>query len=103
MSEDRDEPVWPPALFGKQFREAGEQAVEQQSELIRQMMAGGANGFSGFSQLDAMSRSMATFKTRIQSGGRISVPDAEREALEIDEGDIVQTIVIPLERDGKSQ
>jgi bifunctional DNA-binding transcriptional regulator/antitoxin component of YhaV-PrlF toxin-antitoxin module len=38
----------------------------------------------------------AVFKTRVQSGGRISIPDAEREALGIDEGDIVQTVVIPL-------
>ncbi|MFT4889284.1 MAG: bifunctional DNA-binding transcriptional regulator, partial [Halobacteriales archaeon] len=33
-----------------------------------------------------------------QSGGRISIPDAEREALDIEEGDIVQTIVIPVKR-----
>jgi bifunctional DNA-binding transcriptional regulator/antitoxin component of YhaV-PrlF toxin-antitoxin module len=49
------------------------------------------------SQLGAMSQ-MAMFKTRVQSGGRISIPDAEREALDIDEGDIVQTVVIPLKR-----
>jgi bifunctional DNA-binding transcriptional regulator/antitoxin component of YhaV-PrlF toxin-antitoxin module len=41
---------------------------------------------------------MAMFKTRVQSGGRISIPDAEREALDIDEGDIVQTVVIPIKR-----
>ncbi len=41
---------------------------------------------------------MATFKTRVQSGGRISIPDAERETLDIEEGDIVQTIVIPINR-----
>jgi bifunctional DNA-binding transcriptional regulator/antitoxin component of YhaV-PrlF toxin-antitoxin module len=50
----------------------------------------------GLSGLSAMSMETATFKTRVQSGGRISIPDAEREALGIDEGDIVQTIVIPL-------
>ena len=49
------------------------------------------------SDLGAMSR-MATFKTRVQSGGRISIPDAEREALDIEEGDIVQTVVIPIKR-----
>jgi len=46
-------------------------------------------------QLGAMSQ-MATFKTRVQSGGRISIPDAEREALGIEEGDIVQTVVLPV-------
>jgi bifunctional DNA-binding transcriptional regulator/antitoxin component of YhaV-PrlF toxin-antitoxin module len=44
---------------------------------------------------------MATFKTRIQSGGRISIPDAEREALDIGEGDIVQTVVVPVKRTGE--
>jgi bifunctional DNA-binding transcriptional regulator/antitoxin component of YhaV-PrlF toxin-antitoxin module len=41
----------------------------------------------------------ATFKTRVQSGGRISIPDAEREALDIEEGDIVQAVVVPIKRD----
>ncbi len=36
------------------------------------------------------------FKAKIQSGGRLSIPGAEREALGIDEGDIVQTFIIPI-------
>lgn len=103
MSDERDDPMWPPALFGQQVQEMSEQAVEQQTEMLRQLMGGNTSGLSGFSQLDAMSRNMATFKTRIQSGGRISIPDAEREALDIDEGDIVQTIVIPIKRQRDSK
>jgi bifunctional DNA-binding transcriptional regulator/antitoxin component of YhaV-PrlF toxin-antitoxin module len=38
------------------------------------------------------------FKTTVQSGGRISIPEAEREALDIDDGDLVQVIIIPIER-----
>jgi hypothetical protein len=64
-------------------------------ELLQQF-AGGGSGFDGFSGLGSMSMGTAVFKTRVQSGGRISIPDAEREALGIDEGDIVQTVVIPL-------
>lgn len=37
------------------------------------------------------------FKTTIGSNGRISIPEAERDALRINEGDLVQIIVIPLE------
>jgi bifunctional DNA-binding transcriptional regulator/antitoxin component of YhaV-PrlF toxin-antitoxin module len=40
----------------------------------------------------------AMFKTTVQSGGRISIPEAERQALKIDDGDLVQVIVIPIER-----
>jgi bifunctional DNA-binding transcriptional regulator/antitoxin component of YhaV-PrlF toxin-antitoxin module len=42
------------------------------------------------------------FKTTIQSGGRISIPEAERQALKIDDGDLVQVIVIPIERKHKN-
>jgi AbrB family looped-hinge helix DNA binding protein len=42
------------------------------------------------------------FKTTVQSGGRISIPEAERQALNIEEGDLVQVIVVPIERKHKS-
>lgn len=48
-------------------------------------------------QIGTMSK-LATFKTRVQSGGRLSIPDAEREALDIEEGDIVQAVVLPVKR-----
>ena len=40
----------------------------------------------------------AVFKVKVRSGGRISIPEAEREALGIREGDIVQVILAPLSR-----
>ena len=89
--------MWTPAAFARQLQESSEDAVEQQMELFRQF-SGGGSGFSGFSGLGSMSMGTAVFKTRVQSGGRISIPDAEREALGIEEGDIVQTVVIPLKR-----
>jgi hypothetical protein len=95
MTEDDDGPTWPPMMSG--WQEAGEQAMEQQQELLRQMFQAGGAGGLDMNQLGAMSQT-ATFKTRVQSGGRISIPDAEREALDIEEGDIVQTVVIPVKR-----
>jgi AbrB family looped-hinge helix DNA binding protein len=41
------------------------------------------------------------FKTTVQSGGRISIPEAERIALNIEEGDLVQVIVTPILRKKK--
>ena len=73
-------------------------AMEQQSEFMRRFFTPRFD--AGFGGLGAMSRSMATFKTRVQSGGRISIPDTEREALDIQEGDIVQTVVVPVKRGG---
>lgn len=95
MTDDDDAATWPPNMF-----KAFQQASEQQQEMLQQMLgAGGSNGRSidSLNSLQAMSR-MATFKTRVQSSGRISIPDAEREALDIEEGDIVQTVVIPVKR-----
>ena len=40
----------------------------------------------------------AVFKVKVRSGGRISIPEAEREALGIREGDIVQVILAPLSK-----
>ncbi len=98
MTEEDDPAMWTPAAFAQQLQESSEDAVEQQMELFRQFASAGGSGFSGFSGLGSMSMGTAVFKTRVQSGGRISIPDAEREALGIEEGDIVQTVVIPLKR-----
>jgi hypothetical protein len=98
--EDGGQPTWPPVPFVQQFQDASEDAVRRQMELFEQFVSGGSGrGFGGFTQLDELSRETAMFKTRVQSGGRISIPDAEREALDIDDGDIVQTVVIPLKTD----
>ncbi|MFB6123889.1 MAG: AbrB/MazE/SpoVT family DNA-binding domain-containing protein [Haloferacaceae archaeon] len=104
MTNDDESPMWSPAAFAKQMQETmqetSEDAFQQQLELFDQFTSGGG-GFDGFSQLGAMSMGTAMFKTRVQSGGRISIPDAERETLGIEEGDIVQTIVIPVKRNSE--
>lgn len=38
------------------------------------------------------------FKTTVGSNGRISIPEAERDALKLNEGDLVQVIILPLEK-----
>jgi hypothetical protein len=97
MTDDSDGPAWPlnPLDPLSAFQEASEQAAKQQQQLLAGLMGGSGGSLGG--QLGTMSQ-MATFKTRVQSGGRVSIPDAEREALDIEEGDIVQTVVIPVKR-----
>lgn len=63
--------------------------MEQQMSLMRAM--------GGFPTPDALS-GVGAFKARVQSGGRISLPEAEREALGIEEGDVVQTFVVPVKK-----
>lgn len=43
------------------------------------------------------------FKTTIGSNGRISIPEAERDALKLNEGDLVQVIVLPIDKKKKQE
>jgi len=98
--DDTEGLMWTPNLL-KNLQNVSEQATRQQQEALQQLLLGASGGSPDLGdlsdQMGAMSQ-MATFKTRIQSGGRISIPDAEREALDIQEGDIVQTVVVPVKR-----
>lgn len=106
MADDEDDGLFTPTVL-KNLQEAAEGATRQQQRMLQQVLGGGGvagpagaggEGGGGLApQLSAMAQT-ATFKTRVQSGGRISIPDAEREALDIEEGDIVQTVVIPVKR-----
>jgi DNA-binding transcriptional regulator/RsmH inhibitor MraZ len=100
QDDGTDGMLWPQE-FVKTLQETSEQATKKQQEAFQQLLLGSASVTPDLGdvseQLGAMSQ-MATFKTRVQSGGRISIPDAEREALDIEEGDIVQTVVLPVKR-----
>jgi len=45
--------------------------------------------------------SWGAFKTTVGSNGRISIPEAERDALGLKEGDLVQVVVVPVEKKSK--
>ncbi len=100
-NESQDAAMWPQNVL-KAMQETSEQATRTQQEALQNLFMGTASSTPDLGdiseQLGTMSQ-MATFKTRIQSGGRISIPDAEREALDIGEGDIVQAVVVPVKRD----
>ncbi|RQG97670.1 AbrB/MazE/SpoVT family DNA-binding domain-containing protein [Natrarchaeobius chitinivorans] len=105
MTDDSDRSLWfPPAMFTEQMQEAGEQVAESQTEMMKQLMqASSSNPLENASAFGPMNMGTATFKARVQSGGRVSIPGPEREALDIEEGDIVQTIVVPVKRNRDEQ
>ena len=81
------------------FKKAIEKGSEDQSEFIKQFSSIQQETFQNFfTMLQGLTYYNAMFKTTVQSGGRISIPDAERKALRIEEGDLVQVILIPIER-----
>lgn len=46
--------------------------------------------------LEKAASNHALFKAKVGESGRVTIPTAEREVLEIEEGDVVQVIVKPL-------
>jgi len=79
----------PTAMFTEgmqEMQEAGEQVAESQQEMMKQLFASHvsepARERLGVRSHEFMGTA-ATFKARVQSGGRISIPGPEREALDI--------------------
>jgi hypothetical protein len=88
--------------------EAFKKAIEKGSETQKNFMNQFANIQQDavqnyFAVLRGLSYYNAMFKTTVQSGGRISIPEAERQALNIEDGDLVQVIVVPIERRRKKE
>ena len=54
------------------------------------------NPFGNFQNMIPNFLTWGAFKTNVGSNGRISIPEAERDALTVAEGDLVQIIVVPL-------
>jgi hypothetical protein len=90
--EDPNDPV-------STFKKAVDKGTEAQKEFVKQFSSIQQNAMQNFfSTLQGLIYYNAMFKTTVQSGGRISIPEAERQALDIDDGDLVQVIIIPIER-----
>jgi hypothetical protein len=85
------------------FKQAVDKGTEAQLAFMRQLTHIQQDAMHNFfSILQGLTYNNAMFKTTVQSGGRISIPEAERQALNIEDGDLVQVIIIPIERKGKA-
>ena len=92
--EGKDNQYDPAELF-KQWLE---NASKVQSDFAKNMNPFQTNTQNPFNLQNMMPNflSWGAFKTTVGSNGRISIPEAERQALTMDEGDLVQVIVIPV-------
>ncbi|MGI0038134.1 MAG: AbrB/MazE/SpoVT family DNA-binding domain-containing protein [Nitrososphaera sp.] len=81
------------------FKKVVEKGSEAQKDFLKQFSSIQQDAMQNyFAVLRGLSYYNAMFKTTVQSGGRISIPEAERQALNIEDGDLVQVIVVPIER-----
>lgn len=86
------------------FKKSLTRGAEAQSEFLKRMASMQMDAMQGFmGMLQSLTNYNAVFKTTVQSNGRISIPEAEREALKIEDGDLVQVIIVPLEKGRKSK
>lgn len=76
---------------------AGGEGVQQFTEMMRNAMSPWKPP-TEYVSVPGMLTGWATFKTGIGSNGRISIPEAERSALGLSEGDLVQVIVLPVSK-----
>ncbi len=67
-----------------------EDALRLQREFI-ESLSSTIKLVSGFS---VMSKDIAVFRAKIQAGGRISIPEAEKIALKLQDGDVVKVIIV---------
>lgn len=83
------------------LKEISSKTAQAQSDFVQNMASmnpGGMFNLFNPSQFLPSLLSWGTFKTSVGSNGRISIPEAEREALGITEEDLVQVIVIPVQK-----
>ncbi|ADC65565.1 conserved hypothetical protein [Ferroglobus placidus DSM 10642] len=81
--------VMVPEYF-KEFQEFWNEMVKNQRELVKNLLS----SFEFLSKFNILRKDVAVFRAKVQSGGRISIPEADRQALGIKEGDLVKVIVI---------
>ncbi|MCD6492612.1 MAG: AbrB/MazE/SpoVT family DNA-binding domain-containing protein [Archaeoglobaceae archaeon] len=79
--------------YFKKSLEMWEGVVKAQQELMKKFTEM-QSSFLEFSKFTPFSNNIAVFRAKIQSGGRISIPEADRTALNLKEGDVVKVIVI---------
>lgn len=84
------------------FKKTLTKGAEAQADFVKRMTSMQFDAMQGFlGMMQTLTNFNAVFKATVQSNGRISIPEAEREALKIEDGDLVQVIIVPLEKAGR--
>jgi len=86
------------------LNEISKKTVEAQSNFMENMgsmQSKGMNKMFNLSQMMPNFLSWGAYKTSVGSNGRISIPEAERAALGLKEGDLVQVVILPIEKKSK--
>ena len=88
------------------LREVSESTQQKQSEFVQNMSSMQSKSMETMFNIGQMLPSFmnwGAYKTTISSNGRISIPEAERNALGLGEGDLVQVIILPIAKKSKNK
>ena len=88
------------------LKEVSESARQTQSNMMENMSSIQSKSMDTMFNIGQMLPSFmnwGAYKTTISSNGRISIPEAERNALGLGEGDLVQVIILPIAKKSKNK
>ena len=83
-----------------------DKAAQTQSQFMENVASAQSKGFEkmlSFEQTIPNFLNWGAYKTSVGSNGRISIPEAERDALGLSEGDLVQVIILPIAKKSKNK
>ncbi len=88
------------------LREFSDSTKQAQSNLMQNMSSMQSKSMDTMFSIGQMLPSFmnwGAYKTTISSNGRISIPEAERNALGLGDGDLVQVIILPIAKKSKNK
>ncbi|MDH5658738.1 MAG: AbrB/MazE/SpoVT family DNA-binding domain-containing protein, partial [Nitrosopumilus sp.] len=88
------------------LKEVSESARQTQSNMMENMSSIQSKSMDTMFNIGQMLPSFmnwGAYKTTISSNGRISIPEAERNALGLGDGDLVQVIILPIAKKSKNR
>lgn len=88
------------------LREVSDSTQQTQSNLMENMLLMQSKSMDTMFNIGQMLPSFmnwGAYKTTISSNGRISIPEAERNALGLGDGDLVQVIILPIAKKSKNK
>jgi len=88
------------------LREVSDSTRQTQSNLMQNMSSMQSKSMDTMFNIGQMLPSFmnwGAYKTTISSNGRISIPEAERNALGLGDGDLIQVIILPIAKKSKNK
>jgi len=87
----------------REFSDNAKQAQSNLSENMSSMQSKSMDTMFNIGQMLPSFMNWGAYKTTISSNGRISIPEAERNALGLGNGDLVQVIILPIAKKSKKK